>query len=304
MTKKTVGVVTLVAPNCAFCHQGSYRLRPDEPARLVTAGAGANVSPQDFLRFLTKSAQDPRFNADVIMERVARIYDMPLWERLLYRYVLIPGARKALIKQAQQNAWMDARPDWGPGRIDPFNPVKFSNLKLSDDGTIGNSDMMPLWDLKSVALARTPRPALHWDGLSTDLSETVLAGAIGDGLTSNSHSAVKETLARITDFARLNQPPPTPFRADLPASDPYHLDVTQVEAGKEIYRVQCAECHEPGGARYRAVIPATEVRTDRHRIDMWSLRGRLQLGFQGLSKDERLCRDGVDGAVAARALSP
>ena len=29
---KTLGVIPRVAPNCAFCHQGSYRLRPHDPA--------------------------------------------------------------------------------------------------------------------------------------------------------------------------------------------------------------------------------------------------------------------------------
>ena len=31
-SKKTLGVIPRVAPNCAFCHQGSYRLHPDDPA--------------------------------------------------------------------------------------------------------------------------------------------------------------------------------------------------------------------------------------------------------------------------------
>src|SRR6266446_5864375 len=36
-SKKTVGVIPRVAPNCAFCHQGSYRLRADDPATFVPA---------------------------------------------------------------------------------------------------------------------------------------------------------------------------------------------------------------------------------------------------------------------------
>ena len=270
LARTQIGVVEFVSPNCAFCHQGSYRLRADEPAQLAFGGAGNNVSPQDYLRFLMRSAEDPRFTPERLMDRILAIYDMPWWERALYRHLLIPVTQKALNKQAARNAWMDSRPSWGPGRIDPFNPVKYYNLKLGDDGTIGNSDMMPLWNLKAVASARTPRPAVHWDGLSTDLAETVLAGAIGDGLTPYAHNRVKENLARFVDFARLNQPPPTPFRTNLPAGDPYRLDAAQVEAGRQIYRVQCAECHEPGEARYRTVIPATEVGTDRHRIDMWT----------------------------------
>ena len=108
---------------------------------------------------------------------------------------------------------MKSRPDWGPGRIDPFNPVKFYNLETADDGTIGNSDIMPLWDL--AALTPQTRYALHWDGLSTSLEETALAGAIGDGLTSNAYADVKNDLAQVIEFARLNQPPPSPFKTTL-----------------------------------------------------------------------------------------
>ncbi len=52
--------------------------------------------------------------------------------------------------------------------------------------------------------------------------------------------------------------------------DPYHVDAAAVAAGRAIYAAQCADCHEPSGPRYRMPIPAVEVGTDRHRIDMWT----------------------------------
>ena len=45
---------------------------------------------------------------------------------------------------------MRSRPDWGRGRIDPFNPVKFRYLEQPVDATIGNSDMVPLWNLGRI----------------------------------------------------------------------------------------------------------------------------------------------------------
>ena len=266
--KKSVGVIPRVSPNCAFCHQGSYRLRADEPSRLVVGGAGNMVQVQAFLHFLTRAGTDARFNADAIMKEIDAIYDMPGWETLLYRYVLIPATKSALRQQGARYAWTQSRPDWGPGRIDPFNPVKFYNLGLADDGTIGNSDIMPLWDL--AALTPETRYGLHWDGLSTSLEETALAGAIGDGLTANAYVGFKPALAQIVEFARLNEPPPSPFKTTLAASDPFWVDPDQVEAGKALYLKNCAECHERTGARYRQVIPADEIDTDRHRIDMWT----------------------------------
>ena len=56
--KTTLGPVSLVAPNCAFCHQGSYRLHADDPATFVAAGAGTRVNVQGFLRFLIAIGRD------------------------------------------------------------------------------------------------------------------------------------------------------------------------------------------------------------------------------------------------------
>lgn len=267
---KTLGVIPRVAPNCAFCHQGSYRLAENDPARLVPAGPGTRVDPQAYIRFLSAVGQDPRFTASTIMEQINAIADLPLWERALYRFVLIPATRMALEKQHTRFAWMDTRPDWGPGRIDPFNPVKFENLGLPDDGTIGNSDMMPLWNMHRVEATDTRRFSLHWDGLLTDLHETVVAGAIGDGMTYKSWPRTQATLQRMEDFTRLQGPPPSPFSPLRAVGDPFHVDPDAVEAGRAIYAETCAECHSPGGARFRTPIPIVELGTDRHRIDMWT----------------------------------
>ena len=270
-SKKTLGVIARVAPNCAFCHQGTYRLQADDPATFVPAGAGTRVNVQGFIRFLVQIGRHPeRFTADKVMAAITAIYDMPLGERLLYRYLLIPAVRSTLAAQATRFAWMDSRPEWGPGRIDPFNPVKFYNLGLPDDGTIGNSDIMPLWDLKDTVEETNGRYALHWDGLLSDLDETAIAGAIGDGMDYQGYTSAKPTLAAVIDFIRLQKPPPSPFSAAVRTGDPYHVDAAEVEQGKALYQANCADCHEPGGARFRTVIAAAEIGTDRHRIDMWS----------------------------------
>lgn len=270
-SKKTLGVIPRVSPNCAFCHQGSYRLHADDPATLVPAGAGTRVNVQGFIRFLSAIGHHPeRFNTDNVMGAITAIYDMPLSERLLYRYLLIPAVRSALEAQATRFAWMDGRPDWGPGRIDPFNPVKFFNLHLSDDGTIGNSDIEPLWDLNTVITDTRGRYSLHWDGLNSDLRETAVSGAIGDGMDYQGYVAARPTLNAIMDFIRRQKPPSSPFSPTRSADDPYHVDETAVEQGRALYQTHCAACHEPGGARFRTVIPAAEIGTDRHRIDMWT----------------------------------
>lgn len=294
-TKKTLGVIPRVAPNCAFCHQGSYRLHPEAPATLVTAGAGNRVDPQAYIRFLAAAGSDPRFTADRLMAEIEAIYEMPLWERLLYRYLLIPATRSALVEQGERFAWTTTRPDWGPGRIDPFNPVKFGQLGLADDDTIGNSDMMPLWRLHYPEIEAERGIALHWDGLLGDLHETAVAGAIGDGMNWRSYAEVDEDIARLTEFIRRQGPPPSPFSPHRAPTDPFRVDGEAAAAGRLIFRAECAMCHAPDGARFRTVVPHDEIGTDRHRIDMWTEAARdryaayepgYDWGFRSFAKHE------------------
>jgi hypothetical protein len=49
------------------------------------------------------------------------------------------------------------------------------------DDTIGNSDMMPIWNRKAHQ-----GQSLHRDALETSLVETIRTGAIGDGATKKS----------------------------------------------------------------------------------------------------------------------
>lgn len=293
--KKTLGVISRVSINCAFCHQGSFRLHVDEPATMVPGGAGTRVDAQGYLRFLFAAGQDPRFESGPLMQAITAIYDMPLWERVMYRFVLIPATRSALVKRSRRFAWMSTRPDWGVGRVDPFNPVKFWELGLGDDGTIGNSDIMPLWDLNHEVIDPAREHAFHWDGLNRDLREVIVSGAIGDGMSYKTFALVESDLDAIMDWIRLQLPPASPFSTRRAMTDPFFVDAASVRAGRTLYEEHCAECHSRGGARFRTVIPAFEVGTDRHRLDMWSDKARERYtayqdeypwGFQGFRNDD------------------
>lgn len=268
--KKTLGVIPRVSINCAFCHQGSYRLDANDPSTLVPGGPGTRINPQGYIRFLANAGSDPRFNGSRVMEAITAIYAMPLWERALYRALLIPFTKSALEQQKQRFAWTDGRPDWGPGRIDPFNPVKFQNLGMKDDHTIGNSDMMPLWALGHAVRDPSRQYSFHWDGLNRNLHEVVVSGAIGDGMTYKSRADGEQNLLAIENWIRLQTPPASPFSSDRSPDDPYYVAADQVSAGKALYQRRCAECHSPGAPRFRKVIPAFEVGTDLHRLEMWN----------------------------------
>jgi hypothetical protein len=259
---KTVGVPR-VAFNCAFCHAARYRTEPDGTPKIVVPGPSHTVNAQGYARFIAQSANDARFNADAIMDEIARIYRLSWLDRVVYRYLLIPGTKKALIKYGQQFGWTEEKPNWGPGRIDPFNPIKFGILQMGIDGTIGNADMPPLWNMNARA-----KHALHWDGLNTDFHEVAVSSAIGDGMTYQ--SIADESLERIEEWLKEVPAPASPFGSDQPAGSPYRVDPSLAETGKAVFGEHCATCHSAAGKRNGTVIPVEEVGTDRHRVDMWT----------------------------------
>jgi hypothetical protein len=265
LSKVTVGFPR-VGINCAMCHTASFRAAPDDVPTLYPAAASHQTGEQEYLRFLIKSASDPRFNASTILNEIAKNTRLSFMDRLLYRFAIIPGTRRALLQLQDQDKWMDRNPDWGRGRIDPFNPVKFGILRQPVDRTIGNSDMMPLWNQ-----ARREGTSYHWDGLSTSLREVVQSSALGDG-------ASRRWVER--DYERWNETDPQKMSSlrrvfnyigSLKAPNyPLPIDRALAAAGEPIYKTGCAECHEPGGRRFGSVIPLDEIGTDRHRLDMWT----------------------------------
>jgi hypothetical protein len=243
-----------VAINCAFCHSSVVRTEPGGVRMLIPGGPSTMTSPQAYVQFLDACATSPEFNADRVFAAIEQAGGHLSWtDRLLYRTILIPTVQRALVRRRAGNAWMMQRPAWGPGRIDPFNPVKFGMLGLPVDDTIGNSDMVAV-----VNMQMRKGMSLHWDGLSGSLREVVLSSALGDGASRKSIDL--ESLAKVEQW--LMQTPPARY--------PYPMDPTLAESGRRIYTAHCASCHAPGGQRTGTVIPLAEIGTDRHRLDMWT----------------------------------
>src|SRR6516162_5292888 len=180
MPLRTIGFPR-IGINCGLCHVGTVRSTRDGSRQIVYGAPNTTLDFQRYLRFLFDCARDPRFTADNILEAIQSMHSLNWIERQLYRFLLIPQTRKALLKQAQQLSWMDNTPDWGPGRVAPFNPAKVQILKRPYDGTIDNADMVPLWNWRL-----RKDFGLHWDGLNNSLDEIFLNSAIGNGASARS----------------------------------------------------------------------------------------------------------------------
>jgi mono/diheme cytochrome c family protein len=259
-TKKTIGF-DRVAFNCAFCHTASVRRSPSDPTpMLYPAGPSHTFNALAYERFLFKAASDPRFTAGNIMAAIAEVAQLSILDKALYRFALIPFTKKALLEQKAAFEWTNSRPDWGPGRIDPFNPVKVAilqkvNANVGVGNTIGNSDMVAIWNLRARG-----GMAFHWDGLNTELAEVVRSSAIGDGATPKSIPLAD--LQRLQDWLMNLKPAPYPFLDKL--------DAPLAARGAAIFKQECASCHAFDGANTGKVLPASDVGTDAHRAQMWT----------------------------------
>ncbi len=266
---KTIGFAR-VAINCAFCHTAAVRRAGEPTPRYYLGGPMHTADILAYERFLFACASDPRFNGDSFVKAIDQVYKLPEIDRLLYRYILVPQTRKALLEQKRQFAWTLSRPAWGRGRIDPFNPVKVATLGQGVGDTIGNSDMEPIWNLgPRVEHAM----AFHWDGLNTDLDEVFHSSALGDGATPKSLPLA--ALARLKGW--LMQVKPPRFQSLFP------VDPALAAAGQPIYRQRCAGCHDFDGAQTGKVLPLTDeawglrqfpaahrpLSTDPSRAQMW-----------------------------------
>jgi mono/diheme cytochrome c family protein len=241
--------------NCAVCHTGTLRETPDSQTQLVLGMPSHQFNLQQYLRFLFATAEDERFNADNIIPAIQRANpDFNFVERALYRYLVIPQTRQGLLDEGERFAWMDRRPDQGPGRVDTFNPYKLNIFRLEEDSVVGTADLPSLWN-------QAPREGLwlHWDGNNNSVEERNKSAAIGAGASEESLDLAG--MQRIADWISALSPP------DFPADK---VDWSRVEAGRLVYEANCAQCHDFDGSDIGQVVPIEEIGTDQERLNSFT----------------------------------
>ena len=269
---KTVGI-DRVGINCALCHAGSLRYSAGEAPVLLTGAPTNSADILGYERFLFRCASDPRFNSKTILAAIAPMYRLSFLDKALYKYLLIPAVKKALLKQKEVFAWTNSRPAWGGGRVDPFNPVKHGKLGVTvlpmDDPecaktpsfcTIGNSDMMPIWNMRPRVEGKM---VLHWDGLNTKLVEVVRSSALGDGATPK--TLPLDAMQNIQDYIMDLKPPAYPAAR-------FPVNAALAAEGKAIFErgeESCAGCHAFGKKYTGTVIALSKVGTDPNRSSIW-----------------------------------
>jgi len=248
--------VPQVGLNCSVCHTGTVRDYQDGPTLVVAGMPGNRFNLQAYLRFLFAVGSDESFEADTLIPAIQEINPRFSWiDRLLYRFVVIPQTRDGLREQIEDFAWMDSRPDYGPGRVDTF--TLFKELLDLDDDTVGTVDLPPIWnqDLRQGMW-------LHWDGNNNSVDERNINAAIGAGGVTDMEKAIDlEGIERIAGYISTLAPPAFPK---------VKIDQRKASDGSIIYQSNCAVCHSLDGAQTGQVTDIRDVGTDPERLDSFT----------------------------------
>ena len=256
-------IVPRVGINCALCHVG--RVETTAGSRLVPGAPNTSLDLQGYLRFLYGCVGSPAFTPERVLAEGERLgYRLSSIETLAYRRLIIPQVKQAVAGQARQLGFMNAQPDWGPGRTTGFQAAKVQVLKRPFDGTLDIVDIPALWNLKARAGGYW-----HWDGANSSLHEVFLNSGIGNGASGRTIQI--GNLDRMQRWAEALPPAPYPGSVDRMLAD----------KGKAVFEGACAECHAPGGAKVNQVIPIGWVGTDRARLD--ALTPETVEGFKALT---------------------
>lgn len=252
--------VEVVAINCATCHVQTWRTAGETEPRIFVGGSNNSLDAQSYTRFMAACADSKSFEAQKLLSAIQTRFPDTNWaERLMLRYLLVPITQSLMRERlGARFHWTWSRPPWGPGRLSPFNPVKFDYLEQPIDATVDHGDVMPAWNVvEKQGLRKEPIP-WHWDGLSWDLREVVLNSALGDGMTRFGYR--KETIDRLIDYLNGLKSPKAPLK----------VNASLRAQGAMLFERDCASCHGPKGSRIMTIISRDEIGTDPHRIDMWT----------------------------------
>ncbi|NJK40243.1 MAG: c-type cytochrome [Acaryochloridaceae cyanobacterium SU_2_1] len=249
----------VVTNNCALCHMGSLRDKPDSLPQIVSTMPSNTVNLAAYFQFITSVAEDPRFNAREMMPYLKTLgANFNPLQALLYRYIAIPQTRALLSVQADKLSFLADQPLYGPGRVDTFTPYKTRtfNINLKDlpsaEIEAAASDFPSIWQ-------QEPREGmqLHWDGNNTSVAERNKSAALALVSPTNINFA---SITRIAEWL-WNLPAPT---------YPFAVDADLAAQGQPIFENNCASCHAFGSEGVGHITPIEEIGTDPGRLNSYT----------------------------------
>ncbi|WP_323770008.1 hypothetical protein [Antarctobacter sp.] len=245
--------VDRVGFNCATCHVSTYQV--DGAETLVLGAPNNKLDIQAYIRFLVSTTKDPRLTADAV---IASAQDngraLGWFDRMVLRAVVFPRLETEVSGLEDGLAWMDSRPDHGPGRTDAGNFWRERwGLEPAGDMRVGVVDFPSVWNQR-IRLDGW----FHWDGNNRSLEERNFSAALAGG--ASEWLLERHAIQRVSDWL-MDFPPP---------DYPLPLDAARVTQGRAIYeRAGCHTCHDTGSASLGQVTSADILGTDRQRTDLF-----------------------------------
>ncbi len=251
LSKKTIGFPRL-GVNCAMCHTGTYRMEPNERPKLLLAGTAQQFDLQAYQRFLFKCVTDPKFSPENVVNAIKKHHDLSVVEVQIYRYLIVPKVKKALLEREENSAWDKDLPPHGPGRSGLGLLGLPIGIPEKDAEPVGGYDIMTLWNAK----AHKGQP-VHWDGFNTKRFEVFLSASASMGAMHKDLDL--NNLRQLEKYFEEIQPPKFPFA----------INQELAGKGRELFDVNCAACHAFGQPNVGQVVDINEVGTDPHRLNSW-----------------------------------
>jgi len=302
--RKVMGI-DLVWLNCSVCHVGTVRDEPGGERQLLLGAPSNNLRLFDLIQFLRAAAHDNRWEPDYVLEKIDEAGgDLGFLERLAYRWLVIGQVRRGLLRLNDQLEFLDRQEaighDWGPGRVDTFNPYKkmqfnYDMTRIPDVELAGSADYPSIW-------MQRPREGmqLHWDGNNPSVEERNLSASLGAGVTPTT-----------IDMASLERVRNWLWDFPSPRFPRERIDQAKAAEGAPLYAEYCAACHgaplaDGGGFDYDRsqyprlgeVEPLEEIGTDQGRWRSYTqvFAGEQNMLFAGYPRpgsdcDERLCAE-------------
>lgn len=270
MSKRRYLGFDLVWLNCAFCHAGTVRETPESERRVYAAMPANTFDFRAFMRFLFAAGEDRRFTPQEILLQIKTIRarenlgNLPLLDRLVLRFYGLYYMRERILTLRDRLNFIREEPEWGPGRVDTFNPLKayfnFPIDKLPKEERVGTTDFPSIWN---QGQREKLMMHLHWDGNNDSLEERNRSAAMGAGVTPPTLD--RRNIKRVADWLRGLPSPPYPFK----------IDKELAAQGAPVYKNYCADCHGADGKNFSGkyvgkVTPIDEIGTDRHRLDSYT----------------------------------
>jgi mono/diheme cytochrome c family protein len=313
-------LVDRVGLNCAVCHTSTVRVSagmdPDaiyggppalivrrnlvnpknESTSVLVYGMPGNLLDLEaYFAFLFNCAQDQRFTADQVMQKVLEtaqdeVKPIGMVEGAILKRS-VGELRATLLTRRHQLHYLAALhapndaivPRFGPGRVDTFSPYKSIQFGFPFDGTYGIADYPSIWN-------QAPREGmhLHWDGNNQSVFERNISASLGAAATPVSLDFPR--MLRVASWIGSPAPPcpdstrsispaemrairqnPYPARGQMKIPQyPFATDAPRVNRGATLFRSYCAECHDWNGARVGTTEPISVIATDPARLDSYT----------------------------------